>query len=172
MCESYDLKQKRNKTWHNACPHRANTLLAESQIRKLIITLRVIVPRVCAKSLKSCPTSVMSHLGHVWLFVTLQTVACQAPLSVGFPRQEYWSGLPCPPPWFSHQGSNPCLLCLLHWQVGSSLVPPGKPYAKSQKSLDEGIRFYLIKINTFFREKQPLGSWRTCLCRSGMSEGR
>ena len=26
------------------------------------------------------------------------TVAHQAPLSVGFPRQEYWSGLPCPPP--------------------------------------------------------------------------
>ena len=26
------------------------------------------------------------------------TVACQAPLSMGFPRQKYWSGLPCPPP--------------------------------------------------------------------------
>ena len=26
------------------------------------------------------------------------TVACQAPLSMGFFRQEYWSGLPCPPP--------------------------------------------------------------------------
>ena len=31
-------------------------------------------------------------------FVTPQTVARQAPLSVGFPRQEYWSGLPFPPP--------------------------------------------------------------------------
>ena len=28
----------------------------------------------------------------------LWTVACQAPLSVGFSRQEYWSGWPCPPP--------------------------------------------------------------------------
>ena len=28
----------------------------------------------------------------------LRTVAHQAPLSMGFPRQEYWSGLPCPPP--------------------------------------------------------------------------
>ena len=66
MCESYDLKQKRNKTWHNACPHRANSQIAgRVQIRKLIITLRVIVPRVCAKSLKSCPTSAVSHLGHV-----------------------------------------------------------------------------------------------------------
>ena len=30
--------------------------------------------------------------------MTLWTVACQAPLSMGFPRQNYWSGLPCPPP--------------------------------------------------------------------------
>ena len=31
-------------------------------------------------------------------FVTLRTVAHQAPLSLGFPRQEYWSGLPLPAP--------------------------------------------------------------------------
>ena len=31
---------------------------------------------------------------HVQLFATPWTVACQAPLSVGFPRQEFWSGLP------------------------------------------------------------------------------
>ena len=30
--------------------------------------------------------------------MTLWTVACQAPLSMGFSRQEYWSGLPFPPP--------------------------------------------------------------------------
>ena len=35
---------------------------------------------------------------HVQLFKTSWTVACQAPLSMGFSRQEYWSGLPCPPP--------------------------------------------------------------------------
>ena len=34
----------------------------------------------------------------VRLFAMLQTVACQAPLSMGFSRQGYWSGLPCPPP--------------------------------------------------------------------------
>ena len=38
------------------------------------------------------------RFSHVWLFVTLWTVARQAPLPVGFSRQEYWSGLPCPPP--------------------------------------------------------------------------
>ena len=40
-----------------------------------------------AKSFQSCPT-----------FATLWTVAHQAPLSLGFSRQEYWSGLPCSPP--------------------------------------------------------------------------
>ena len=37
-------------------------------------------------------------LSHVRLFVTLWTVALQAPLSMGFSRQEYRGGLPCPPP--------------------------------------------------------------------------
>ena len=37
-------------------------------------------------------------LSHVQLFTTPWTVAHQAPLSVGFPRWEYWSGLPFPPP--------------------------------------------------------------------------
>ena len=35
---------------------------------------------------------------HVQHFATLWTVACQASLSMGFSRQEYWSGLPYPPP--------------------------------------------------------------------------
>ena len=38
----------------------------------------------------------LSLFSHVWLFVTLWTVTLQAPLSVRFSRQEYWSGLPCP----------------------------------------------------------------------------
>ena len=42
------------------------------------------------------------HFSHVRLFVTLWTVACQAPLSMGFSRQDYWSGLPCPPLLFHH----------------------------------------------------------------------
>ena len=42
---------------------------------------------MCAKALQSCLT-----LCDPW------TVALQAPLSMGFTRQEYWSGLPCSPP--------------------------------------------------------------------------
>ena len=55
--------------------------------------------------------------GHIQLFATPWTVACQAPLSMGFSRQEYWSechfllqGI------FLTQGLNSCLLHLLHWR--------------------------------------------------------
>ena len=37
-------------------------------------------------------------LSPVQLFVTPWTIACQAPLSIGFSRQEYWSGMPYFPP--------------------------------------------------------------------------
>ena len=40
----------------------------------------------------------VKSLSHVRLFVTLWTVAYQAPLSMGFSRQGYWSGLPFPSP--------------------------------------------------------------------------
>ena len=54
---------------------------------EIIILSRVSQPCMCAQSF-SC----------VRLFATPWTVACQPPLSTGFSRQEYWSGLPFPPP--------------------------------------------------------------------------
>ena len=42
--------------------------------------------------------AVLSCFSCVQLSVTPWTVACKAPLSMGFSRQEYWSGLPCLPP--------------------------------------------------------------------------
>ena len=41
---------------------------------------------------------VLSHFRRIQLFAALWTVAHQAPLSMGFSRQELWSGLPYPPP--------------------------------------------------------------------------
>ena len=60
-------------------------------------------------------------------FVTLWTVVHQAPLSMGFSRQEYWSGLLCPLPGdLADPGIEPLSLYLLHWQAGSlPLVSPG-----------------------------------------------
>ena len=40
----------------------------------------------------------LKSLSHIQVFATSWTVALQAPLSMGFCRQEYWSGLPCLPP--------------------------------------------------------------------------
>ena len=76
----------------------------------------------------------------VRLFATPRTVTCQAPLSMGFSRQNYWSGLPYPPPEdLLTKGLNPHLLSLLHRQwvlflffcflfCFLPLVPSGKPY--------------------------------------------
>ena len=40
----------------------------------------------------------LSCFSRIQLFATLWVMACQAPLSTEFCRQEYWNGLPCPPP--------------------------------------------------------------------------
>ena len=42
----------------------------------------------------------LSHFSRVWLFATPWTAAYQAPPSMGFSRQEYWSGVPVPSPQF------------------------------------------------------------------------
>ena len=47
--------------------------------------------------LKNSTCAVLSCFSHVWLFATLWTTAQEAPLSLRFFRQKYWSGLPCPP---------------------------------------------------------------------------
>ena len=51
--------------------------------------------------------------------MTLWTGARQVPLSLGFPRQEYWSGLPFPSPGDLSNPRNPHLLSLLYWQADS-----------------------------------------------------
>ena len=65
----------------------------------------------------------------LWLCGTSWTAACQAPLSMGFSRHEYWSGLPCPPPWdLPDPGIDPVSLTSnLNANAGSlSLAPPEK----------------------------------------------
>ena len=47
----------------------------------------------------------LSHFSHVHLFATPLTVACPAPLSMEFSRQEYWNGLPFPIPWPNSRSS-------------------------------------------------------------------
>ena len=70
-------------------------------------------------------TCVWSHFSCDRFFEPLRTVALQAPLSMGFSRQEDWSGWSCPPPGdLPTQGWNSSLLHL-HQQAGSlPLAPP------------------------------------------------
>ena len=56
------------------------------------------LPRWCAVSICTSTCVCAKSLSRVQVFATLWTVAHQAPLSMGFSRQEYWSRLPCPPP--------------------------------------------------------------------------
>ena len=71
----------------------------------------------------------LRHFIRVQLFATLWAVAHQASLSMGFLRQEYWSGLPCPPP-----GDLPCpgIQTQVSHIARHSLLsePPGKPFYK------------------------------------------
>ena len=64
----------------------------------------------CVFSLREVKWSEMKSLSRVRLFATPWTVAYQAPLSMGFSRQECWSGLPFPFP-----GDFPSLRCLFKW---------------------------------------------------------
>ena len=75
--------------------------------------------------LGSCEWGYACIINHVRLFVTLWTVAHRAPLSMGFPRQKYWRGLPfLSPRDLPDPGIEPHLL---HWQVDSSHWATGKP---------------------------------------------
>ena len=73
-------------------------------------------------------------LSHVQLFATPWTRAHQAPLSMGISRQEYWSGLPFPPPGDLHnRRSNPHLLRCLAGSL--PLSHPGAPFSVSVESV-------------------------------------
>ena len=95
--------------------------------------------RVCACMLR--------WFSHVLLFATLWTAFCQAPLSMGFSRQEYWSGLPCPLPGdLPNPGIKPTSPSLLHWQAGSlPLAPPGKTTNNMFKNSNNSIHLYCQK---------------------------
>ena len=71
---------------------------------------------------------VLSCFSHVQLFATLWTVALQAPLSMGFSRQEYWSGLPCPPPEdLPDPGIKPSPVSPALQEDSFTIEQPGKP---------------------------------------------
>ena len=114
-------------------------------------------------------TSVCTQLlRHVQLFEAPRTVAHQAPLSMGFSRQEHWSGLPFTSPGgLPSPGLNLRLLRLLHWQMASlPLVPPGKPFTREwvranqrlciriHQSIYVSLRYYILFLEALGKKKK------------------
>ena len=88
----------------------------DSQAIELKLRASVFFNNACVLSCFSC----------VRLFLTLWTIALQAPLSMGSSRQEYWSGLPCPPPGnLPNPGIEPASPALAGGRFTTE--PPGKP---------------------------------------------
>ena len=73
--------------------HNFNNLLSNWKLQSIVFS------NICFRNyLHVLCCAVLSRFSRFRLFSTPWTVAHQAPLSMGFSRQEYWSGLPCPPP--------------------------------------------------------------------------
>ena len=113
-------------------------------------------PNKCRKREVTC-----SSLSPVWLFVILQTAACQAPLSMEFSRQEYRSGLPFPSPGgLPDQGLNPGLL---HWRGDSLPSEQGLPGKRSRSSNKPEPLAVAPKGNRAVRAPTPV-LWLLILC--------
>ena len=92
----------------------------------------------------------LKSFSRVRLFATPWTVACQAPLSLGFSRQEYWSGLPFPSPGdLPDPGIEPGSLALEADALTSE--PPGKIFIKVLLKNSKSIKFYTNLILSVFK---------------------
>ena len=85
------------------------TTLEEKLLEQCLVPGRC--SRIFAEEMNEPPACMLNRFCPVLLFVTLWTVAPRAPLAMGFSRQEYWSGLPCPLPGdLPDPGINPAFL--------------------------------------------------------------
>ena len=89
----------------------------------------------------------LSHFSHAWLFATLWTIAYQAPLSMEFSSQKYWSGFPCP---LSVDLTNPGVKSTSPALAGGFFTtePPGKSILQP--------KFYITKSDIWRRKWQPI----------------
>ena len=113
---------------------------------------------ICIKLLEQCMrhndnsinVDVIKLLSHVQLSAIPQTVACQVPLSMGFPRQEHWIGLPCPPSGDLH---NPGIEPVSPALADGFFIPqpPGKPMFKNDIVQNRSTLFkHFTKTYNFF----------------------
>ena len=112
---------------------------------------------------------VLSCLSHVRLFETLWTVARQAPLSMGFSRQEYWSGLPFTSPQdLPNPGIEPVSLESPPLAGGFFTISTTWE-AQTMKSLGINLikcvqYLYPEMYKTLMREIKDLNKWKDTLC--------
>ena len=120
VCADCHCIPRGNAHWRcSQGPESLRILFFQSFLLPLGVSLGAINTCASMLSLQLCPT-----------LCDPMDCSLPAPLSMGFSRQEYWSGLPCPPPGdLPNQGLTSHLFCLLHWQTSSlPLAPPGKTY--------------------------------------------
>ena len=93
---------------------------------------------------------VISCFSCIGLYMTLGTVAHQAPLSMGFSRQEYWSGLSCPPPGdLPNPGIKP---------RSPTLQTDSLPTKPSGKPKNTGVGSLSLLQGVFLTQESNLGS--------------
>ena len=114
---------------------------------------------------ESC-VCVLSCFSHVWLFATLWTAANQAPLSMGFSRQEYWRGFPFPPPGdLPDPGIKP--MSFKSPALGGGFFTTSTTWEAHWTTIKLLCYFVFkrYKLIFFFRLKKLWGySWLTMLC--------
>ena len=103
-------------------------------------------------------------LSRVWLFAAPWTAAHQAPLCLGFSRQEHWSGLPFPPPGdLPHPGIDPPPPACPALAGGFfTTAPPGKP----TQNLTRSTYITLREWRSYREGKQIRRWWGVGDCRS------
>ena len=91
-------KERIWEPWFTAGASREQSTLRSRYIWQTRISLGFHHVVILLKVKYLCGYVYTQLLSHIWLFATPWTVACQASLSMGFSRQEYWNGLPFPSP--------------------------------------------------------------------------
>ena len=129
-------------TTDSDCSHEIKML---TPLRKAMTNLQVKVSLSC-----------------VQFFVTLWTVACQTSLSMGFSRQEYWSGLPFPSPGdLPDPGINPGSPTLPAGSLPSE--PPEKPHDKPRQHIKNQRHLFADKdLYSQKKQKNKKRSYSQC----------
>ena len=113
----------------------------------------------------------LGHFSHVWLFVTPWTVAYQVPLSMGFSRQKYWSGLPCPPPGdLPNPGTKPT--SLMSPSLAGGFFTTSSTWGVLQKHKDGeiGPEDVLLKVITDTQTHPVIPSEHLAYCTHGIKK--